>query len=195
MKQSVNTAKTFFYAMTISMMGFGLVSCNNSSKPDDSKEAAEEKNEDKFDERKQEKDAQFLVEAAEINLEEIELGKLAQSKSKDADVIALGKMMEDAHTKAMGDLKGLAAKKNISIPETATEDAQDAYKKLSDKTGEDFDKEYSDMMVKGHKKAIEKFEKASKDCEDADIKTWAAGMLPDLHTHLQHSEQCQEKQK
>jgi putative membrane protein len=110
-------------------------------------------------------------------------------------VIALGKMMEDEHSKAMEDLKSLAAKKQVTIPTAATEKIQDAYKKLSEKTGKDFDKEYSDMMVKGHKDAIDKFEKAAKDAEDADIRNWASSMLPSLNAHLEHARQCEEKVK
>ena len=48
-----------------------------------------------------------------------------------------------------------------------------------------------DMMVKGHKDAISKFEKASKDCDDADIRAWALATLPALRTHLDHSLTCQ----
>ena len=135
------------------------------------------------------------MEAAEINMEEIQLGQLSQSKSKNAEIIALGKMMEDAHTKAMNDLKSLAGKKQVTIPTTLTEDGQDAYKKMSDKSGKDFDKEYCDMMVKGHKKAIDKFEKAAEDSQDADIKVWAASMLPNLRTHLDHAIMSDEKMK
>jgi putative membrane protein len=194
MKNALKFKKALFVITTITA-GFGIQSCNNSPKVEDSKEIAEENNEEKFDKKAQEKDAQFLVDAAEINLEEIQLGQLAQSTSKNADVIALGKMMEEAHTKAWKELESLAAKKQVSIPTTSTEKGQDEYKKLSEKTGKDFDKEYCDMMVKGHKKAIDKFEKASKDAEDADIKTWASSMLPELNKHLEHSKTCEEKMK
>jgi putative membrane protein len=195
MKNRLNFSKNALYSMTIIALGFGMASCNNSSKPEDTKEMAEESNEAKLEDRKSEKDAQFLVEAAEINLKEIQLGQLAQSKSKTADVIALGKMMEDEHTQAFNDLKTLADKKQITIPQSLTEKGMDAHKKLSEKSGHDFDKEYCDMMVKGHKDAIDKFEKAAKDCEDADIKSMAASMLPSLHTHLDHSQKCEEKVK
>lgn len=195
MKNRLNSIRTAFYALSIAATGLALPSCSNSSKPEDSKEVAEEHNDAKFDEKKQEKDAQFLVEAAEINLEEIQLGQLAQTKSKNASVIALGKMMEDAHTKAMNDLKSLAEKKSITIPVALTEDGQDAYKKLSEKSEKDFNKDYCDMMVKGHEKAIDKFEKASTDCEDTDIKNWAGSMLPALREHLDHAKTCDDKMK
>ncbi len=196
MKNKISISKNTLFSLAIIALGFGITSCNNSSKPEtDSKEVAEDANEEKFETRKSEKDAQFLVDAAEINLKEIELGKLAQNTSKNADVQALGKMMVEDHTKVLDELKALAEKEQITIPASLTEKGMDDHKKLSEKTGNDFDKEYCDMMVKGHKDAIDKFEKAAKDSEDSDIKSWAAAKLPGLHTHLDHSQKCEEKVK
>jgi putative membrane protein len=46
----------------------------------------------------------------------------------------------------------------ISIPTTPTDNPMDAYKKLNDKSGNDFDKAYADMVVSGHKDAIKNLE-------------------------------------
>lgn len=170
----------------------GISSCN-SNKTEDTKEVAEDHNDAKFDDNKNEKDAQFLVNAAEINREEISLGQLAQQSGKSAKVKELGKMMEDAHTKSLSALTALAKSKNITLPEAQTDDGQDAYKKLTEKTGNEFDKEYADMMVKGHKDAISLFENASNDATDPDIKSWASTSLPDLRTHLDHALDCQKE--
>src|ERR1017187_7993357 len=86
-------------------------SCNNSQKTEDSKNIVEEYNEAKFDNTNKEKDAQFLVNATEINLAEIQLGKLAQQNSRRVDVKELGKMMEKAHSKCLDHLIELANKK------------------------------------------------------------------------------------
>jgi len=168
---------------------------DNNRKADDPKDVAEEINDNAFDNRKDEKDAQFLVEAAEINLEEIQLGQLAQTKSTDAEVKKIGKMMVADHTKSLTELKALATKKGIAIPTTLTEDGQDAYNKLTDKKEKDFNEDYCDMMVKGHKKAINKFEKASENAEDAEIKAWATASLPKLRAHLDHVNICENKDK
>ena len=168
-----------------------LPSCNN-SKPEDTKEVAEEHNDAKFDNAKED-DAKFLVSAAEINLEEINLGQLAQNNSMNADVKSLGKMMETEHTKALSDLQALAAKKQITIPTALTDDGMSASKKLMEMKASKFDKEYCDMMVNGHKDAINKFEKASTDATDPDIRNWASSMLPALRTHLDHCLTCQSK--
>jgi len=169
-----------------------ITSCGNNMNEKDSKEVAEEHNEAKFT-NANEDDAAFLVSAAEINLEEIQLGQLAQSNSSMPDVKELGKMMQEEHTTALKDLQIFASKKQITIPTTITNDGKDAYDKLKDKFGTDFDKEYCDMMVKGHKDAISKMEKASTDAKDVDIQSWAATLLISLRNHLDHSIACQEK--
>jgi putative membrane protein len=164
-----------------------VASCGYNQKPKDTKVVAEQQNDDRFDNNKQEKDAQFLVNAAEINLEQIQLGKMAQQKGGTAQVKELGKMMEAVHTKSLNDLKALAQSKMITIPTASTEKAQDGYNDLNEKSGNDFDRAYVDMMVSGHKDAIDTFEDASTDSNDTDIKNWATVSLPGLRTHLDHS--------
>ncbi len=170
----------------------GLSSCMN-NKPADTKEIAEDKNEEKFENNNNKKDAQFLVNAAEINREEISLGQLAQQKSNISHVKELGKMMEDEHTRSLAALTELAYSKNISLPTSQTENGQIAYKKLNETSGSDFGKEYSDLMVSAHKDAIALFEKASTECTDPDIRVWASTMIPSLRTHLDHSLMCQKE--
>ena len=194
MKTKIQFFKSQVFKLTLvsaslMLLFTALPSCNN-EKPKDTKEVAEEHNDAKFDNAKEE-DAKFLVSAAEINLEEIQLGQLAQTRGTTSHVKELGKMMETEHTKALADLQTLAVKKQITIPTTLTENGMDANKKLLDAKGSKFDKEYADMMVSGHKDAIDKFQKASTDAQDTDIRNWATAMLPALRIHLDHSINCQ----
>lgn len=172
---------------------FLMFSCDKNQKAEDTKEVAEERNDEKFDDDQQEKDTQFLVNAAEINMEEIQLGKLAQQKGTTAEVKELAKKMEDSHRKSQGELTTLAQSKGITIPSSPTEDAREAFTELSKKDGNDFDKAYANRMVNGHEDAIETFEKASEDCEDEDIKDWAAATLPVLRKHLEQAKDCQKQ--
>ncbi|MEP7168104.1 MAG: DUF4142 domain-containing protein [Bacteroidota bacterium] len=183
------------YITAIVAMIFGFSSCMNSSKPEDTKEVAEEHNDAKFDDNKSEGDAQFLVDAAEINLMEIQLGNIAAEKGMMTEVKDMGKMMADAHSKSLDELKGLAAKKSVTIPTALTDEGQNAYKKLNDESGKDFDKDYCDMMVSGHKDAIDKFEKAADKSIDTDIKNWAIATLPALRKHLDMAITCQDNCK
>jgi len=169
-----------------------IASCTTNAS-EDTKEIAEDANDAKFEDNEKEEDAQFLVNAAEINLEGIRLGQLAQQKGKTAHIKALGKMMEDAHTKSQKDLVALAKRKMITIPTSETNDAKDAYTKLNGKSGNDFDKAYSDMMVNRHQNAIETYEEAYTESKDPEIINWAGTTLPELRKHLDHSIESQKK--
>lgn len=170
-------------------------SCKETPKEKDPEEVAEDMNKPKDDATK-ERDERFMVEAAEISMEEVRLGQLAQQKGTHADVKALGKMMEDAHTQGLADVTGLAGKKSIAIPTAPTDNNQNAYDRLNEKAaGMEFDKAYCNMMVEGHKTAINKYESAAKECTDPDIVAWANGALPGLRTHLSHAEACEAKLK
>ena len=170
-----------------------LNSCKNENKPEDTKEVAEDQNEAKFDSvDSKEDDSEFLVDATEINLEEIEIGRLAQTKSTNPEVKKFGKMLVDEHTKSAAEVKTIADSRNFSLPTSITEEGKDQYDKLNEKTGVDFDKKFADMMVDGHEKAIDKFKKASENATDQEIKTWASNNVSTLTSHLQHAKQLKE---
>jgi len=175
------------------ILGAGLIiiflnSCKNETKQEDPKEVAEDANEAKFDSiDNKEDDSEFLVDQAEVNLAEIEIGKLAQTKGVNPEVKKFGKMLVDDHTKAASEVSALAKTKNFTLPTSLTEEGQDEYKKLNEKSGADFDKKFADMMIDGHEKAIKKLEKASKDAKDPDVRTWASNNIAGLTAHLEHA--------
>jgi putative membrane protein len=139
------------------------------------------------------RDADFLSRAAEINLEGISLGKLAQKRGITEDVKDLGKILEYVHSKSLKDLDALAKMKLIAIPYEDTFNIQKALLDLNNKLKAEFDRAYCDAMVMSHRHAIIIFEKAAKESDDADIKKWAAELLPILHTFFEHSLTCLEK--
>ncbi len=176
-------------------VAFGLLiaSCGNRQKSSDPRDVAQERNVAKFDSKKQEKDAQFIVNAAEINMAQIQLGQLAQQRGQASHVKEFGKKMEDAYTKSQRDLTALANTKRITIPTSPTDGVREAYEKLNEKPGSDFDKAYADMMVSRHRDAIKTFEDATTDRYDPEINDWAIATLPDLRTNLNHAIDCQRK--
>ena len=178
--------KTMLFQATLIMATLIATSCSDKQKPDDSTKVAATENNAKFDNKKLEKDAQFLVDATEINLEEIQLGQLAQERTSNADVKELAKMMISAHSNSLKSVTALAKKKLVTIPDSTSANARNAYTQLSAKSGNDFDKSYCNMMIDGHKNAIAKFEKESTESRDMDIKDWSTTMLPDLRKHLDH---------
>ena len=85
---------------------------------------------------------------------------------------------------AMKDLQGLAAKKQITIPTTLTDNGGDAYDKLMKKTGKDFDKAYINLMLKNHEADIKVFRKESADGKDPDLKIFATSTPPVVQKHI-----------
>ncbi|MCD0464897.1 DUF4142 domain-containing protein [Flavobacterium sp. ENC] len=175
------------------ILGAGLIiiflnSCKNETKQEDPKEVAEDTNEAKFDSIEDKKDdSEFLVDIAEVNLAEIEIGKLAQTKSTNVEVKKFGKMLVDEHTKSASEVSALAKAKNFTLPTSLTEEGQEEYNKLNEKSGVDFDKKFADMMIDGHEKAIDKLKKASEDAKDEDVKVWASNNIAGLTAHLEHA--------
>ena len=110
-----NLKTTVLYATLIITAMIGTTSCN-SNKTEDTKEVAEDSNDEKYKEKDNEKDAQFLVNAAELSMEEVSLGKLAQQKSSLSYIKELGKMMEEDHTQYLAAVTALAQTKSITLP-------------------------------------------------------------------------------
>jgi putative membrane protein len=191
MKTTKTTTSIFRTALLSSAITLCFVACGTAENKEDAKDIAETHNEAKYDNTSAEKDAQFLVNAAEVNLKEIKLGVLAQKMGSIKIVKNLGKMMEDAHTLKMAELTDLAQTKQMTIPVVATASAEEAYNSLLTKKGKDFDVAFCDMMVAGHKDAVSLYETASTSSKDMDIKNWATSTLPNIRMHLDSSLNCQ----
>ena len=181
------------FLMSALMLTF--VACGNKDGREDSTEAAEDQNEEKFEDSKLDDDAEFAVEAADGGLLEVQLGTLALTKASSSEVKQFAQMMVDDHIKANNELKVLAQQKNISLPTVLGDEYQKKYDNLNEKTGTDFDKEYMDLMVKDHKEDINEFEEQAEDGKDPELKSWAAGKLFALRHHLDMAERTQESVK
>src|SRR3954467_9834793 len=103
--------------------------------------------------------------ATAANQGEVELGKLAQKKATSPDVKAFAKMMVTDHSAMLAGTKKLATKLSVTT-DTVADDARDlmnhgrdAVKELTDKAaGADWDKNYMDKMVDGHKDVLSKLQ-------------------------------------
>jgi putative membrane protein len=174
--------------LMIAVSAFALQACNSTEK--DSTETADSANMQKDTSvagpgiAVVEDDAKFVVEAANGGMSEVEFGKLAQQKASNAKVKEFGEMMVMDHSKANEELKALAKAKNVTLPDSLNADSKKMWEDLSKKSGADFDKAYVNMMVDDHKKDVGKFEDASKNLKDADLKAFVDKTLPVLKGHL-----------
>ncbi|AWG27030.1 DUF4142 domain-containing protein [Flavobacterium kingsejongi] len=194
--KKVNNLRSILLSSTFiaASMVFTLTACNDKNKTPDTEKVAEDQNEAKFEDTQKEDDADFLVEAAAFNMEQVEAGKLVQ-KSANADTKATGKMMEEDHQKAWKELEALAAKKQITLPAGLTDDSKKDFEDLNKKTGADFDRAYASWLVSSHKDAISKYEDAAKNSKDSEVVAWANAQLDVLKAHLAKAEAWKDKIK
>jgi putative membrane protein len=132
------------------------------------------------------KDSEFVLEAAQGGMMEVEVGKLGRQKGSDPSARQVGDMLVNDHGKANEELKGIVSKKGATLPTSLDAKHQAKVDQLAKKEGAEFDKAYFAMLQDDHKKDIAKFEHASQSLKDSDLKAFATKTLPVLRTHLEH---------
>ena len=130
-------------------------------------------------------DTQFAAKAAQGNMAEVALGKLATEKSQNDDVKKFGQMMVDDHSKAEQDLEGVASKNNWTLPKEVNAQQKAEQQRLEKLSGPAFDRAYVQMMVKDHIKDVAEFKKeAASTSANSDLKDFATRTSPTLDNHL-----------
>ena len=130
-------------------------------------------------------DHKFVMTAAMSGLREVELGRMATQQGTSDAVKQFGQRVVDDHSKANSELATLASSKGMTLPTAVDEKNRAEITKLSAMSGADFDRAFSRMMLKSHEKGVDLFEKQSTKGTDADLKAFAAKILPTLQEHLQ----------
>lgn len=139
--------------------------------------------------------AAFMTEAARGGMAEIELSRLATTKSQNAEVKQYANQMIQDHTNASAELKQLAGKKSVTLPTDLDAEHKALKDKLSNLSGAAFDREYVNAMVADHEKTVDLFEAQAGGGTDADAKAFAAKTLPKLQGHLDMIKGMQTKMK
>jgi putative membrane protein len=128
-------------------------------------------------------DKEFLKNASELGMTEVELGKLAIKNGGSDDVKKLGKKLVSDHQKTNAELSKLAKKKNVELKMEPTVAQKKMISSFENKSGAEFDKEFREHAAKDHKDAIKTFEDAAKDAKDPDVKSFAEKNLSTLKEH------------
>jgi putative membrane protein len=128
--------------------------------------------------------ATFVAAAAQDGMAEVELGKLALSKSNNDDVKQFAQKMVDEHGQANQQLLSIAKSKGLTVPTSLDAKHEAMVKSLSAKSGTAFDRAYAQHMATGHANAVALFESASKS-SDPELAAFAQKTLPTLQEHEQ----------
>jgi putative membrane protein len=134
----------------------------------------------------------FASQAAMISKAEIELGQIALKNTKDEGVHKYAQRMVKDHSAADKQLRAIAAKENLRLPQSLDQEHDSLRKQLQGLKGADFDRAYVNAMSKGHDKAVALFESASQQPQmPAELKQFAASTLPTLEQHQEMAHSLQ----
>lgn len=130
-------------------------------------------------------DQKIVMDMARANMAEIEAGKIAVSKSQNAEVKAYAQRMIDDHTKALADVTTLAQNKGVTLPTELDSKHKAMAAKLNKLEGDAFDRGYMKQAgVADHTKVHAMLKKDSARAKDPDVKALAAKMMPTVEEHL-----------
>ena len=131
----------------------------------------------------------FVTEAANSDMLEIESSKLVAAKGDAKDKAFAEQMIKD-HTATSAELKALVISGKVAADLPAAMDKAHGAKldKLNSLSGADFTKAYEDMQLAAHKDAVSLFERYAKGGDNATLQAFAAKTLPHLREHLKMAE-------
>lgn len=135
-------------------------------------------------------DKDFSTKAAQGGLLEVMLGELAATNASNTAVKSLGAMMVKDHSKANDELKNWAATVGYTLPNKLDAEKQKIYDDLKNKKGQEFDRSYTDLMVKDHKEDIADFKKEATSGSEPSLKEFASKTISTLEHHLKYSEEA-----
>ncbi|MCQ8242531.1 DUF4142 domain-containing protein [Rhizosaccharibacter radicis] len=136
-------------------------------------------------------DAQFIQDAAQGGMAEVQMAQLAQSKSKNPKVKAFAAKMIAEHSPNNDQLKQLATTKGATLP-TGLSDAQNQQlTTLQGEMGRKFDHDYIADQVQDHQAMLTAFQTEAQSGTDPDLKNFASQTVPTIQEHLTDAQKLQ----
>lgn len=129
----------------------------------------------------------FVLHTGMHNLHEVRLSELAARKSKDAQVKELAQQMVKDHNAANEQLRPIAQKMNVTIPNDLPAAKQQKLAILEQLPEDEFNKAYLGCMKVGHASAITDFAVHEQMVKDDQLKQYITQMLPKLRQHGEHT--------
>jgi putative membrane protein len=128
-------------------------------------------------------DKEFLKNASELGVTEIQLGALAVEKATSLELKALGGQLVAHHGKSNQDLILLAQKKGVELNMEPTAAQKRMLASFEGKSGAEFDKELMEHVRKDHERGLRTFADAAADSKDPDVKAFAVSAIAAMREH------------
>jgi len=135
-------------------------------------------------------DRQFMTMAAKTDMIEAHEGQMAENAAGQAKVKDFAKTLVQDCTESYEHLTALAAKTGSSIPK-GIDAAKDRWvQQLVHLKGDRFDRQFAKVEITQHRETIAAFKREAAHGRDADVKAYAAKMIPVLEKHEKLAEAC-----
>lgn len=149
------------------------------SRPQESKDAAEEKNREKFENKTDERDAQFVVETANSLHTLIALADVAIEKNSPRTSNAAMAVKPDFQS-LLSEMEVFATSQVITLPDEATASDVDHVRALLDEKSSKFDEKWCAEIREENKHLIGEIESYGATTNDLNLKTWLNSALPQV---------------
>ncbi len=118
-------------------------------------------------------DQEFVAEAAENAIAAIQLGQMAVQQGTNEDVKSYAQQMVRDNTKIYNQIKQLASRKGIAIPESMGNTNRLEMENLSRFSGNEFDRAYMRQMLEDRTRDESLYGRVALQGDDPDLKAWA----------------------
>lgn len=129
----------------------------------------------------------FVMEAAQGDMYEIEAGKMALQRAKNAEVKKLAQMIVDDHTASSTKLKSLVSGgqvTGVTLPTAMDERHKGMIDNLRGATDQDFDNRFLDQQANAHREALTFLKGYQTAGQNEPLKAFAAEVEPKVQHHL-----------
>ncbi|WP_242045763.1 MULTISPECIES: DUF4142 domain-containing protein [unclassified Calothrix] len=130
-------------------------------------------------------DIEFMNQAAQSDLTEIQTSQLALQKSQNRAVRNFAQQMIKQHTASSQKLTAIAQAKGVTLPTELDSQNQALLTKLQGLSGRNFDQTYMQAQTQAHQKTLAQYQNYLQTGLDADLRMFASGVAPIVRQHLE----------
>jgi putative membrane protein len=138
-------------------------------------------------------DEVFVAQTVRNGRGEIELSKMALTKSIRPGVKMVAQRVVDDHAKMNAELAAIASGKKMILPDDPGQKDKATLDRMEKLTGDAFDRMYITQVIADHSRSIETFKEFGEKGVDAVLKAWAAKTLLTLQQHLDLAREVEKK--
>jgi putative membrane protein len=135
-------------------------------------------------------DQNFVKQAAQGGLEEIQSGQMAEQKGASQAIKQLGQTLVTDHTMMNEQLKQIAQQQGFTLPQSLPQDDRQEMQQLRNLSGQQFDRQFADEQIEDHQKMIQALQKEAQTTQDQALRAFAQSGIPVMQKHLQMAEQA-----